>query len=431
MPRGEQKKGRKPASSSQSADVTRRTEILDTAAHLFGTSGFQVSLNDVADACGIKAGSLYHHFDSKEAIIIELVERYQLALDSVANKALDDFHNDKTKSVFECVAALASAIVSCASNHRAALLQTFYDPPANASEDFIRLAQRTSASIEGAMLEILRGGSKTGYIKPGVDLARLAEHICQRMLNSSVGSFHRSPGAEKMPELKCRILLEGLAIKPPTNEKLSKSKAFIAAEKSIAKWPNATPKNGDKSAELLAAARREFGRRGYEATTIRDIAAAADMSTGAVYRLVSSKDELLVSIMTTFISHVNEGWKAVIDSKSTPVEKLDALTWFDINVLAHFSDEFKIQLAWLRQSPPNTTNFGEYTDVVKQIKSLMTEGERNGSLKNFGTSADVRALSLVELVWVPEKIVRNAGVSAAHALAREALLRGVTNPKAL
>jgi len=430
VPRSEQKKGRKLASSSQSTDVTRRTEILDTAAHLFGTSGFQVSLNDVAEACGIKAGSLYHHFDSKEAIIIELVERYQLALDGVANKALDDLQNDKTKSAFERVAALASAIVSCAGSHRAALLQTFYDPPANASEEFIRLAKRTSTSIEGAMLEILRNGSKVGYVKPGVDLARLAEHICQRMLNSSVGSFHRTPGAEKMPELKCHVMLEGLAVKPPTNEKLSKSKAFIAAEKSIAKWQRAVSP-GDKSAELWAAARREFGRRGYEATTIRDIAAAADMSTGAVYRLVSSKDELLVSIMTTFISHVNDGWNAVIDSKSTPVEKLDALMWFDINVLAHFSDEFKIQLAWLRQSPPNTTNFGEYTDVVKQIKSVMAEGERNGSLKNFGASADVRALSLLELVWVPEQIVRSAGVSAAHALARETILRGVTNPKAL
>jgi len=425
VPRGEQKKGRKRASSSQSSDVTRRTEILDTAAHLFGTSGFQVSLNDVADACGIKAGSLYHHFDSKEAIVVELVERYQLALDSVANNALDNLRQDKTKSVFEHIAALASAIVSCAGSHRAALLQTFYDPPASASKAFVRLAKRTSASIEAAMLEILRSGSKTGYIKQGINLALLAEYICQRMLNSSVGSFHRAPGAEKMPELKCRVMLDGLVVKPPANEKLSKSKAFLAAQKSIARWQQAEQRNDDKAAELWIAARREFGRRGYEATTIRDIAAAADMSTGAVYRLVASKEELLVSIMTTFISHVNDGWNAIMDSKSTPVEKLDALLWFNINVLSHFSDEFKIQLAWLRQTPP-PQSFGEYTDVVKQIKSVMAEGEQNGSLKNLGASADVRALSLLELVWVPEQTVRNAGVEGAHALARETILRGVT-----
>ena len=36
---------------------------------------------------------------------------------------------------------------------------------------------------------------------------------------------------------------------------------------------------------LRAVARAEFGRRGYEATTVRDIAKAAGLSTGTVYRL--------------------------------------------------------------------------------------------------------------------------------------------------
>ena len=35
--------------------------------------GFRASLKEIADARGILPGSLYHHFDSKEAIIIELV----------------------------------------------------------------------------------------------------------------------------------------------------------------------------------------------------------------------------------------------------------------------------------------------------------------------------------------------------------------------
>ena len=51
---------------------------------------------------------------------------------------------------------------------------------------------------------------------------------------------------------------------------------------------------------LRAVARSEFGRRGYEATTVRDIAAAAGLSVGSVYRLIGSKDELLGSIMRSF-----------------------------------------------------------------------------------------------------------------------------------
>ena len=45
-------------------DGGRREEILETAAELFGTSGLRTSLREIADACGILPGSLYHHFDS-------------------------------------------------------------------------------------------------------------------------------------------------------------------------------------------------------------------------------------------------------------------------------------------------------------------------------------------------------------------------------
>src|ERR1043165_8054263 len=48
-------------------DGTRRTEILQTAASLIASSGLRTSLQEIADAAGILPGSLYHHFDSKEA----------------------------------------------------------------------------------------------------------------------------------------------------------------------------------------------------------------------------------------------------------------------------------------------------------------------------------------------------------------------------
>ena len=43
-----------------SGDGGRRAEILDTAARLFASSGMRTSLKQIADACGILPGSLYH-----------------------------------------------------------------------------------------------------------------------------------------------------------------------------------------------------------------------------------------------------------------------------------------------------------------------------------------------------------------------------------
>jgi len=50
--------------------------------------------------------------------------------------------------------------------------------------------------------------------------------------------------------------------------------------------------------KVLAAARRLFSEQGYEGATIRDIAAAAGMSTGAVFANFTDKADLFQEIMT-------------------------------------------------------------------------------------------------------------------------------------
>lgn len=49
-------------------------------------------------------------------------------------------------------------------------------------------------------------------------------------------------------------------------------------------------------ARVLAAARREFARNGFKATTMPDIISAAGMSPGGVYRYFSGKDEIIAVI---------------------------------------------------------------------------------------------------------------------------------------
>ena len=55
----------------------RRDRILRAAADLFAADGYtSTSMREVAAAAGILKGSLYHHFESKEAIALELVAAY-------------------------------------------------------------------------------------------------------------------------------------------------------------------------------------------------------------------------------------------------------------------------------------------------------------------------------------------------------------------
>ncbi|MCP2242078.1 transcriptional regulator, TetR family [Lentzea aerocolonigenes] len=55
----------------------RRAELLALAAKMFAERGYgQTTVRDIADAAGILSGSLYHHFDSKESMVDEILRGF-------------------------------------------------------------------------------------------------------------------------------------------------------------------------------------------------------------------------------------------------------------------------------------------------------------------------------------------------------------------
>jgi AcrR family transcriptional regulator len=66
--------GRVPAAFATSPPVSRREQILATAAGLFAERGFHgVSVGDLGAACGISGPGLYKHFPSKDAILAAML----------------------------------------------------------------------------------------------------------------------------------------------------------------------------------------------------------------------------------------------------------------------------------------------------------------------------------------------------------------------
>jgi AcrR family transcriptional regulator len=420
------------AKVEETGDGTRRTEILDTAASLIASSGLRTSLQEIADAAGILPGSLYHHFESKEAILIELIRRYHADLDRIGEGWQQTLEEPDRKRVVERIVELGSAIARCAVRHRAALQLTFHDPPSAANQELVELAQRPPAAIQQAMLATLRAGRRSKYIRADVDLPTLADRLCQSTLHVGLDVIRNDAAADQVASILCRLLLEGLASGPVRDAKLDRSKALVAVNGVIESWSHVGEAGDDeKAAHVRAVARAEFGRRGYEATTVRDIASATGLGTGTVYRLIGSKEELLASIMRSFGKKVGAGWIAALQSDATPIEKLDALAWVDINALERFSDEWKIQLAWMRQSPPDTPNPGwSFVTRLRQLQTLLAEGLRSGEIRFASPSTGMLARCVLDVLWIPENILRAGGSRAALVHARDTVLRGAADRKA-
>jgi AcrR family transcriptional regulator len=419
------------SSEAADSDGTRRTEVLETAASLIGSSGLRTSLQEIADAAGILPGSLYHHFESKEAILVELIRRYHADLDRVGRIALEQLDEPDSRPASEKIVELGSAIARCAVKHRAALQMSFYDAPSS-NEELVKLLQEPPTAVQQAMLQTLRAGRWSGYIRPDIDLPTLADRICQSTMHAGLDVIRHNASPEQVATVLCRIMLQGLASRPPSDEELDRSNAFAAAEEAITTWTDETASAAnDKAAHVRAVARAEFGRKGYEVTTVRDIASAAGLGTGTVYRLIGSKDELLASIMLSFGTKVGGGFATVLRADATPIEKLDALSWVNINALDQFPDEWKIQLAWMRQSPPDTPNPGLlFSKRMRQLKSLLSEGIKSNEIRIDSPSTELLSRCVMDVLWMPENIVRAEGTRAALVHARDTVVRGVANRNA-
>jgi AcrR family transcriptional regulator len=417
-------KGRRSGANQADDSGTRRTEILQTAASLIASSGLRTSLQEIADAAGILPGSLYHHFESKEAILIELIRRYQDDLNRVGQNAQARLDEPDDRPVSEKIIGLGSAIANCAVQHRAALQMSFYEGP-SADPQLIKLTRQQPNAIQEAMLQTLRAGRWSGYIKPDVDLPTLADRICQTMMQVGLDVMRHNSPTDQVAGLLCRIILQGLATQPPDDAALDRSNALAAASEVVETWADdSDAPSSDKAAHVRAVARTEFGRKGYEATTIRDIAAAAGLGTGTVYRVIGSKDELLDSIMRSFGRKVEAGWVGVLRSDASPVEKLDALSWVNVNALDQFSDEFRIQLAWMRQSPPTANPGWSYSTRLRQMKTLLSEGIRSGEIRIDAQSTAMLARCVIGVQWIPENILRAVGKRTALVHVRDTVLRG-------
>jgi len=103
------------------------------------------------------------------------------------------------------------------------------------------------------------------------------------------------------------------------------------------------PKNGNdnRRGDLVRAAAQLFRQKGYEGTTIRDIAGAVGMRSGSPFYHFASKHELLVAVMEEGLRLGLERTRAVVEEPGVPaVERFRRLVRAHFGILHETGSDF-------------------------------------------------------------------------------------------
>ena len=187
--------------------MPRRDELLRIAAGLFAEKGFKnTTVRDIADAAGILSGSLYHHFDSKESMVDEILRTFQEELFGQYDEILAS-DADPLAKFEQAVLVSFDAIdqhhdeVAIYQNDAAYLL-TF--------DRFAYLGERNQQSRE-VWLTLLREGIDAGVLRDDLDL-----ELTYRFIRDTIWvavSWYRPGGRRTHTEIAKQylsILLEGI-----------------------------------------------------------------------------------------------------------------------------------------------------------------------------------------------------------------------------
>ncbi len=135
-------------------------------------------------------------------------------------------------------------------------------------------------------------------------------------------------------------------------------------------------------ARVLAAARELFSREGYEGATIRDIAAAAGMSTGAVFANFADKSELFREIVVSDMAAVLVAMTEA-SAKGRTVD--EALLKAFVAGYGFFRGQIHLVraalgLSWSCDTGPSLRQIPALEDTVELFAEQMALGVQRGEL---------------------------------------------------
>ncbi len=187
-----------------------RLRILDAAADVLAREGYAAAtLTEIAAVAEMQAGSLYYHFDSKDAIVEEVlrvgIDHANASIcEAVASVGPEGNGHDR---LLAAMVAYTKNVVA-ESNYTQANIRCFEEAP-QATRDALAVPLRAFANM---WVDMITAGQQDGSLRLGID-ARVIARMTISAVNSCV-NWYQPQGAlsvEQVAGMYASALVDGLS----------------------------------------------------------------------------------------------------------------------------------------------------------------------------------------------------------------------------
>ncbi len=366
-------------SSQPGRSTTER--LFDTAAALFWREGYSATTTrEIAAALGLQQASLYHHMASKEDLL------YRICLSS-----LDPFLVDVPATVqkIECPLERIRLFIRA---HLTTLLRyqqrnvTFLTELRSLSRRHRTEVLALRDEYEHFSRSTLESAQATGAIRKDISVKYLSLALMS-MLNYAALWFRKGKALneEQLAEIFTKVYLDGAAtlgvrslVTLPDFSAEEKEPVARSRKRRVAAVDN--PALG----RVLAAATGLFSRKGYAATSTREVAKLLGIQKASLYYHVESKEDLLFLICQSSLKQIRNDVEMAVRDAQDPLERTRTLICSHIESLLRDGDKHSTTFAEMHFLSEDRLDQvlklrDDYEDLVR---SVLKKAQDAGVLRN-------------------------------------------------
>ena len=148
---------------------------------------------------------------------------------------------------------------------------------------------------------------------------------------------------------------------------------------------------------VLDHAEELFAMKGFDGTTVSDIAQASELAKGSLYQLFQSKEEIIAAIIGRKLDQIRSEIDEILSQPVSPTEKIRAIIASKLRVVGEnwkFARIFFHELHgfhWCVETPLMEIYRKEIGELLKRLEEVFKEGQQLGEFRNDVSSATLLA----------------------------------------